>query len=401
MTSAIRALTISRFFLFLYFGIAIQPLFFVALGFSLAEILWLESILLLCTIVFEVPTGLLGDLLGRKTSLVLGNLAILASWIPWLLGSSLTDFAIAHVLVGLGLAFTSGSDQALIYDDLARHGRANQMQRVMGQYSALPLLATAIAGLVGGFFAPNLDLPEFYQLFQLTVIAQIIALVILLFVPEPPRSAHGRGLAHTAELALTQFRSSVRLLKTNRALLRLTLLSAFTMPFSVLLYRLFPPFFQDLGGSAAWLGGAVAIASMVAMVAKLSAHRLEARFGTERTTLMVTILPAFLWIALALAGGPLVAVGLFVLTDAAGNLRDPIFADYLNRHIPSQSRATVLSLIALVVSIYAMIMRPLLATIGDYSLTLAFVVTGAVLLGGALIFRVTGDQIPARMSRSR
>lgn len=394
MTPAIRILTASRFFLFLYFGIAIQPLFFQALGFSLAEILWLESILLLSAIAFEVPTGLIGDLLGRKTSLVLGYLAILAGWVPWLLGDSFAEFAIAHVLIGLGLAFTSGSDQALIYDDLARHGRANQMQRVMGQYSALPLLATAIAGFSTGVLAPSLSLPEFYRLFALTAAAQVIALGILLFVPEPPRSAHGRGLAHTAELALTHFQAGLKLLKENRALLRLTLLSAFTMPFSVLLYRLFPPYFQELQGLVAWFGGAVALASLAAMAAKLSAHRLEARFGTERTALIVTMLPAVFWLALGFAATPLVAITLFVLNDAAGNLRDPVFTDYLNRHIPSANRATVLSLIALVVSLYAMVARPLLAAIGDLSLTGAFIVTGTLLMLGALVFRVTSKHIP-------
>jgi MFS family permease len=104
--------------MFLYFGIAIQPLFFQALGFSLADVLWLESILLVSAIIFEVPTGIIGDILGRKTSLILGNVVILLSWIPWLLGSSFIEFAVAHALIGLGLAFSSGSDQALIYDDL-------------------------------------------------------------------------------------------------------------------------------------------------------------------------------------------------------------------------------------------------------------------------------------------
>lgn len=374
--------------MFLYFGIAIQPLFFQALGFSLADVLWLESILLVSAIIFEVPTGIIGDILGRKTSLILGNIVILLSWIPWLLGSSFIEFAVAHALIGLGLAFSSGSDQALIYDDLKQAGRTGDMQRIMGMYGAWPLVGTAIASLVAGILANNQSLDEYYQLFLLTAGAQVIALVILSTVKESPQRISRRQLPGL-ERAVRNFTEGFRLLRNNGALRRLVLLSAFTMPFSVLLYRLAPPYFQSLNTPSSWLGTAVAVATLAALATKLVAHKLDQRFGVMRTTLVVTMLPALAWIGLAFTATPGLAILVFILNDAAGNLRDPVFADYMNRHIPSENRATTLSIIALFVSVYAAVMRPLLATVGDYDLRTAFIVTGTILFVGALIFRVT------------
>lgn len=374
--------------MFLYFGIAIQPLFFQALGFSLADVLWLESILLVSAIIFEVPTGIIGDILGRKTSLILGNIVILLSWIPWLLGSSFVEFAVAHALIGLGLAFSSGSDQALIYDDLKQAGRTGDMQRIMGMYGAWPLVGTAIASVVAGVLASTQSLGEYYQLFLLTASAQVIALVILSTVKESPQRISRRQLPGL-ERAVRNFAEGFRLLRNNGELRRLVLLSAFTMPFSVLLYRLAPPYFQSLNTPANWLGIAVAVATLAALAAKLIAHKLDQRFGVTRTTLVVTMLPALAWIGLAFTATPGLAILVFILNDAAGNLRDPVFADYMNRHIPSENRATTLSIIALFVSVYAAVMRPLLATVGDYDLRTAFIATGTILFVGALLFRVT------------
>ncbi|MGI6103034.1 MAG: MFS transporter [Patescibacteria group bacterium] len=262
------------------------------------------------------------------------------------------------------------------------------MQRIMGMYGAWPLVGTAIASLVAGILASNQSLDEYYQLFLLTAGAQVIALVILSTVKESPQRISRRQLPGL-ERAVRNFTEGFRLLRNNGALRRLVLLSAFTMPFSVLLYRLAPPYFQSLNTPSSWLGTAVAVATLAALAAKLVAHKLDQRFGVMRTTLVVTMLPALAWIGLAFTATPGLAILVFILNDAAGNRRDPVFADYMNRHIPSENRATTLSIIALFVSVYAAVMRPLLATVGDYDLRTAFIVTGTILFVGALIFRVT------------
>ena len=84
---------------------------------------------------------------------------------------------------------------------------------------------------------------------------------------------------------------------------------------------------------------------------------------------------------------------LYLLTDASSNIRDPIFSDYLNRHIPSDIRATVLSTISMAGSLYALIARPVLGLLADVDLRYAFAAIGILIISGALLLRIGKEDV--------
>ncbi len=99
------------------------------------------------------------------------------------------------------------------------------------------------------------------------------------------------------------------------------------------------------------------------------------------------------WGAMAITFNPVLAVLLFVFMDGAGNVRDPIFADYLNRHVKSENRATVLSIISLLVSVYTFFMQPLLGFLADKNLSYSFTIASVIILVGSLTFRLDKNHI--------
>lgn len=182
----------AKFLSNLYFAIPVQTLFLFAKGLSFTQIMLLESALLLGDLLFELPSGVLGDRIGRKWSIVVGQVIILCAWIPWFVGDTFVYFALSFFISGIGSAFQSGSDEALIYDDLKERKQEKFMQKFMGRYQAAMTLGFAIASLAGGFLAMSHNIDAFYLLYKLTVIMQVVGLCLFLTVREPALSTEGR-----------------------------------------------------------------------------------------------------------------------------------------------------------------------------------------------------------------
>lgn len=354
----------------------------------------LQSLLLGCALLLEVPTGIIGDRIGKKWSVICGLACALLAWIPWLAADSMPLFAIAFVLLGASQAFISGSDQAWLYELLAAKGRTGDMKKMYGLYLSMSTMGYAIAGLSGGFIAANQTLPEFIRLYMLTAAAQALAFMLYLSVPQSYGSAND---ASPAEKSLKVFTTSIGLLAGNANFRRIVILALLTTPFTGALFTLFQPYFVASGVPGTWFGIALFISSLGATCSKLFAHKLEAWLGVGPSTLIATILPGVLWMLMASVFNPVGAVLLFVLSDAAANVQDPIFADYFNRHIPSAVRATTLSLISLITTGYLLLIQPFIGWLADNDLRWAFVFMGAVIIVGSVFARVNDGHVKSEL----
>lgn len=111
------------------FFLAIMVLFRQDNGLSMAEIMLLQSIYAISIVVFEVPTWYFADMISRKKSLILWAIV----WFLWLLAYSLANwfwtFAIAEILLGMSACFTSGADEAWLYDELVAERKEEDLKR--------------------------------------------------------------------------------------------------------------------------------------------------------------------------------------------------------------------------------------------------------------------------------
>ena len=84
-----------------------------ARGYSLVEIGLAESAFHLTSLLFEIPSGVMSDVFGRKRVLLLSQACSLISALLMLLSRSLTDIMIAMIFCALGYNFASGTREAL------------------------------------------------------------------------------------------------------------------------------------------------------------------------------------------------------------------------------------------------------------------------------------------------
>ena len=102
------------------------------------------------TVLGEVPTGYVGDRLGRRRSLLLSQTLFAVGISSWLFARSTLAVVAVFVTTGLGAAFQSGSTEAWLYDALAEEDAADRFTDIESRGSALRLWVTATTMVAGG-----------------------------------------------------------------------------------------------------------------------------------------------------------------------------------------------------------------------------------------------------------
>ncbi len=384
-----RTVALVAFFAQLYFYIPALTPYLQARGLSLAQINLLQALLIGTGLLLDVPTGVLADRIGRRWSYSAALACQVLGEGTFLLARDYGVFLLAQVVAGAGYALASGSVDALVYESLPAEDRSAAMQRAKGTVGAAVQFASVIAYLAGGVLIADLKLAHIVFAIQLTVLSMIVAFGGSFFIREPYRAADAAVDADTRRPdAWLLLREGLSLLRRNRSLQRVVLVYLLTSAFPAYLLVLYQPYLLRSGVSGSWLGVSLGLGSALALIGQRYAYALEAAVGTRRAVLAVTAAPGVLYLLMAAVGQPVLAIGLFCAQWGVIPVKEPLFSAYLNRHIPDAQRATVLSLVNTLLSVYVALMGPVIGIVADAALPTAFSLLGVVVLGGALALRI-------------
>lgn len=132
---------------------------------------------------FEIPTGVFSDLIGRKTTTILSHIASILCMAFWAIGGNYEYLLIGAFFGGLSGALTSGNDEALMYDSLKEVGIQDTYHSYYGKWGAYTLVAFGVSALLGGVIA----VISFQLVFWLSVLFRFFALIISFFLHQPPQ----------------------------------------------------------------------------------------------------------------------------------------------------------------------------------------------------------------------
>ncbi|MFL5533822.1 MAG: MFS transporter, partial [Gemmatimonadales bacterium] len=143
----------------------INTLFLLDAGLSNAQAFAANAFFTGGMVLFEVPTGVVADTWGRRTSYLLGAATLLVStllylWM-WHTRAPLWGWAIASVLLGLGFTFFSGATEAWLVDALTFTGVKDSLPSVLARGQVVGGAAMLGGSLLGGLVAQatNLGVP--------------------------------------------------------------------------------------------------------------------------------------------------------------------------------------------------------------------------------------------------
>ena len=113
-------------------------------------------------VIFEVPTGIVADMWGRRASFLLGTVTLAVSTglyvALWRIEAPFWQWAVVSVLIGLGFTFFSGSTDAWLVDALHATGYEGPLEAVFGRAQVITGVATLAGSAGGGFLAQATDL---------------------------------------------------------------------------------------------------------------------------------------------------------------------------------------------------------------------------------------------------
>ncbi len=186
-TTAVRNITILSWFNFLedlrFYG-PVAVLCFQRICGSYALAMGVFGVTMFSSVLFEVPTGLLSDRVGRRPTLIYGQIAGFASVLAYAIAGSGAGSIILFIgaaLEGISRAFFSGNNNALLHDSLKLSDREREFHKILGKLSSYFQLAAAVSAVAGGAFAYW----SFSIVLWLSVVPQAAALVLSFLIVEP------------------------------------------------------------------------------------------------------------------------------------------------------------------------------------------------------------------------
>ncbi|MCK5699258.1 MAG: MFS transporter [Candidatus Aenigmarchaeota archaeon] len=355
----------------MFFFIPIFVIYLKSKGLTLTHIMILQGIYSLLIFALEIPTGAIADQLGRKKTIALGSAFASIGLIAYAYASTFTEFIIAETILALGSVFISGADTALLYDTLKTLKKESLFKKIQGRANALGFTCAAATSLTASWLytiAPSLPMLAAAIPFALTI-------PIALSMHEPSH-AKSASLRQTASLV----KEGIRFTKTHRQVRWLILYTAVYSAFSFAMFWLYQPFLIESGINLLYFGPVFAFINLLVALGAYSAHRIEKILGEKASLVLI---PALTIISLILLATGSLALGLIaiILGQFAWGYSEPVINDYMNRHIASRNRATILSVNSLATGITGAIILPFTGYITDtYSLSSAFILSAIILL---------------------
>jgi MFS family permease len=365
----------------------IMYLFFLAQGLTFTQIAVLETIYNLTTLLGEVPTGYVGDRVGRRNSLLIGTVMISLTLCGIGLANSFAALAVLYVCWSAGYNFRSGSEDAWLYDTLTDDLSEDEFARVRGRGESASLAVGACAAVVGGYLGSiDLSYPWF-------VAAGVTGLgtVVLLTLDEPDTykksDADSLGLRQTLGIV-----TDVLSQRNIRAfiLYYYVLYAAVTYLVFVFLQPIFETVVVDIGVSPgrveSLLGWFYAAYSLIGAVISYYTGAIKDRLGIRAWFL---VLPFVLGVALAaMYVVPVLALPTFLLVRGLSDVTRSFAGQYVNDRVDTLGRATVLSAMAMVSGLAVIPFQLGSGLISDAVSPLFAVAVGggALVVGSFLIF---------------
>ncbi|HET6891718.1 MAG TPA: MFS transporter [Pyrinomonadaceae bacterium] len=319
--------------------------------------------------IFEIPTGVIADLRGRRLSYLLGVVTLAISTLlylfMWRVSAPFWAWALSSMLLGLGFTFFSGATQAWLADALAHTGFKEKLESVLAKGEIVEGSAMLTGSVAGGLIAQvtNLGVPYVIRALLLGI-NFILALALMRDIGFKP--ADRKNPIEEVKIILA---GSIRHGLRNPPVRWIMLAAPFTGGVTMYAFYAMQPYLLELYGDEKAYGVAGLAAAIVAG-AQIGGGLLVPYIGRifrRRTSVLLTceVISVLVLGVVGLVPNFWVAVILLIFWGLMFAAAAPIRQGYLNALIPSEQRATVLSFDSLFGSTGGVVIQPILGKVAD------------------------------------
>ena len=330
----------------------IITLYLLSRGLTDGEVGLVNGLFFVGVVAAEIPTGYVGDAIGRRNSLMLSAGAMSIALLSFTITDSLPGFAAVFLFWGVALTLRSGSGSAYLYDTLEERLDTDAYTTVTGRGGAAFLVTSAVTSIAGGvLYSIDQRIP-----FVAAAVVTGSGILVLRSMPQTKQYADGGGDGDDGEsFSASDAWHTVREKFAGPELRTFILYTALLLSVPELADLYIQPIVVDAGVPEQSLGVLYAGFMLLTAVASYNIDRVRAALGIRGWFAVAPIL-----MAAVLAGmlvSPWLAIPGFVGMRVVKSLSYAFRGQYLNDHLPSLGRATVLSTASMVYGLSFVVFR--------------------------------------------
>lgn len=315
----------------------IYALFLIERGLDLFQASMVLATFLVTAFLFEVPTGAVADVFGRKVSFLLSCVVRAGAFGLYSFADSFAEFLFAEFIDAIGTTLATGALDAWAVDGMRAEGDDTPRHRFFARAQFLTRALMIVFGVLGGYLAGyGLHWP---WLLGVTLFLTTAILGWVLMVDRPPTRAEAAarlGIVATVGAGWTEVRTHT----VMRALCLVTMTSAFAWMPVIHTWQLH---LNSISAQDYWVFGWVwALINLAAMAGSAIVPWLL-DLPRERVLALTTAMRAVVIGAAALSPQVAPVVLGLLLFELGGGVSEPVLQAWMNEHAEAERRATVLS----------------------------------------------------------
>lgn len=340
-------------------------------GLSLTQVTIVEVPFWVAAVLVQIPAAAAADRWGRKPMLIAAALSLACATVLFGLAQTYPLLLLSYVIWGASFAFLYGTESAFIFDSLKEAGREGDYAKIYGRGWGITTAAILTGTFLGAPIADATSLP--FPIIVSGGIAALAALAALTF-HEPAPKDRAKLPATYGEI----IRESANVMRESSAVRYAVFFYGVITVGYIAPFFFFQPFLVEHGIDVGDVGFWQTPTRLAGIAGALTAAWLLAFFG-ERLTFWGMVAALVGALAMLAAWESRWAVIAFPVIFYVVILSQPTITDYLNRRVPTDRRATVLSMTNLMRSLVIIPAAPLFGAIADQaSLETAFLAHGVV-----------------------
>jgi len=292
-------------------------------------------------------------------------------------------FAFGFILHAWSYNFNSGSEEALLYDSLKMIDREESYAKINGKINFVIEVSQGIAIVTGGVLA---EISYNWCYFVCIVIA-LLCFMPLVFMTEPPVKSEKTVKEKLSSVLSHHFKTSWNIVKNDKRIFFIVVYySIIFTAYTVLLFYS-QQFFQNHGLNKIQISVIMLFAGLSACAGALSSNMLM-RIMKDKLAVLGACGIAFCILTFGFNNLYLSAVTI-VIASFFNSVLYPAQSSILNALIPSQQRATLISLNSMAFSIVMVLVFPIVGGLADvWNLSVVFAGLGVFMIIGIAIVQI-------------
>ncbi len=350
---------------------AIWVLYMVYKGLPLWQIGIVEGVFHLTSFLFEVPSGAAADLFGRKKVMIAGRICSVVSSVINLFAVNLFGFSIGFMISALGYNLNSGSEEALVYDTLKQEDCEKEYLKVSSRLNLIIEISQGLATFIGGVLAQY----SYVYCYGMAIIISLLSLIPCCMFKEPSIKDENKRKEKVS--IKMHFRICYEIFKTNKKIIKVIVYFPLVFTFHTVVYFYGQQYFSTLGCNKIEISFIMFFGGISSCIGALSCEKITYVFK-DKTRYVAS---ALMGISIVFISGKILSVSIifFGVMNYVNALLYPIQSEALNELIPSEQRATIISIDSMIFSFSMICMFPLCGLFADkFNLHITFFVLGII-----------------------